>query len=186
MSDTIRLARGEDAAGCLAIYLPFVEHTAVSFETELPTVATLRGRMEQTLQRMPWLVCERDGAVLGYAYAGGFRSRPAYQWTAETTVYVAEHAREAGVGRRLYGNLLACLRTQGFVNAVALITLPNPASVALHEALGFKPVGVLPHVGYKLARWHDVGEWYLPLAPQPAQPVPPLALPEVAARLRWA
>jgi phosphinothricin acetyltransferase len=176
MPPRIRLATLADAPGCLALYRPFVAGTAVSFETVVPTQAEFQARMADVLQRTPWLVCEEAGRILGYGYAARYRPRPAYRWSVETTVYLAEPARGRGLGRALYGELLARLRRQGFVNAYAAITLPNPASVALHERLGYVPLGVFRQVGYKLGRWHDVGWWHLqlqPPPPEPADPAPP-------------
>lgn len=185
MDPTIRLATEGDAEAVAAIYAPVVEETAISFEAEPPTRAEMGERIAETLTRFPWLVCERGGAVLGYAYAGTHRSRAAYRWSADVSVYVADEARRAGVGRDLYESLLAVLRLQGFVNAYAGITLPNPASVGLHESIGFEPVGVYEDVGYKRGGWHDVGWWHLSLADHGPEPDPPLALPDVRGSDGW-
>jgi phosphinothricin acetyltransferase len=189
MALTLRLAREADAAGCLAIYRLFVERTAVSFETEVPSVEAFRGRIAAVMQRTPWLVAaELDGyaaPIAGYAYASRFRERAAYQWVVESTVYVAETHRGRGVGRLLYENLFACLRLQGFTGVYGVITLPNPASVALHESLGFTPAGVWPAVGHKLGAWHDVGLWHLRLQPPAPYPRPPTPLPELVAELHF-
>jgi L-amino acid N-acyltransferase YncA len=177
---TIRLARADDAAGVQAIYAPVVRDTAISFEIDPPGVAEMRRRVEDTLPRLPWLVCERDGDLLGFAYAAAHRTRAAYRWSVDVSVYVAGDARGAGVGRGLYVPLLALLATQGFTSAHAGITLPNPASVGLHEALGFTPVGVYRAVGFKLGAWHDVGWWQRRLRqPEvpPAAPTPLVAVP---------
>lgn len=185
MRGEIRLANEADAAACLEIYRFFVLETAVSFETELPSLESFQARIADTQQRMPWLVCEVEGSIAGYAYATRYRPRPAYQWSAEVTVYVAEGHRGRGVGRALYRNLFACLQRQGYVNVYAVITLPNAGSVALHEALGFRPVGVFEAVGHKLNRWHDVGWWQLSLQAPPDSPNPPQTLQAVAPRLQW-
>jgi phosphinothricin acetyltransferase len=131
------------------------------------------------------VVCERGGEVQGYVYARPFRDRPAYQWSTEVTAYVGEGRRRGGVGRALYTSLFAILRLQGYVNAYAGITLPNAASVGLHEALGFVPVGVYRGCGYKCGAWHDVGFWQLELRPWPAQPAPPRSLPQVVGAAGW-
>jgi L-amino acid N-acyltransferase YncA len=178
---TTRLARADDAAQVQAIYAPFVRDTAISFETDPPAVAEVRRRIQDVLTRLPWLVRERDGEVLGFAYAGRHRDRLAYQWSVEVTVYVARHARGAGVGRSLYLPLLELLAAQGLVNAYAGITLPNPASVGLHEALGFTPVGVYRESGFKLGAWHDVGWWQRRLRDPAVPPAPPTALPAMPA-----
>ncbi len=183
---TTRLARADDAAQVQAIYAPVVRDTAISFETEPPDVAEVRARIEGTLTRLPWLVRERDGVVLGYAYASPHRERLAYQWSVEVTVYVAAHARGGGAGRGLYRSLLDLLAAQGYVNAYAGITLPNPASVGLHEALGFTPVGVHRETGFKLGAWHDVGWWQRRLRDLPVPPAPPTPLPALPATVLWA
>lgn len=184
MGSTIRLACLEDAAAIQSIYAPIVSETEVSFELEPPSVEEMRRRIETTLLTLPWLVCERDG-VIGYAYAGLFRSRPAYQWSVEVSVYVHAAHRGKGAGRALYASLLECLRVQGYRGALAGIVLPSPASVALHEGMGFRSVGVFHHVGHKLGAWHDVGWWELTLQSLPIPPQRPRALPEVVNSEAW-
>jgi phosphinothricin acetyltransferase len=132
-------------------------------------------RIASVLAFAPWLVCEIGGRVRGYAYASRHRERAAYQWSVDAGIYVHEDERRRGIGRLLYGSLFALLRLQGFVAAHAGITLPNAASVGLHEALGFRRIGVYPAVGYKLGAWHDVGWWQLRLVETPGQPSPPLS-----------
>jgi phosphinothricin acetyltransferase len=172
---SVRVATGDDAAAIAAIYAPVVRDTPISFELEPPTVEQMRRRVLDTLAVRPWLVCERGGELLGYAYAASHRERAAYQWCVETSVYVAAGARRQGVGRRLYAELLPLLARQGYVHAYAGITLPNASSVALHEALGFRPIGVYRGIGYKLGAWHDVG-WWDYLLPGGVSPGPPAAL----------
>jgi phosphinothricin acetyltransferase len=176
----IRLAREADAEAVRAIYAPIVRDTAISFELEPPSADEMRGRIAATLVRFPWLVHERDGAVDGYVYASAHRSRAAYQWSVDTTVYVHEAARRGGVGRALYAVLLALLRLQGFTRAYAGITLPNAGSVGLHEAIGFRALTVYRGVGFKLGRWHDVGWWEHDLQPLAPDPAPPRPLPVIA------
>jgi phosphinothricin acetyltransferase len=178
---TTRLARADDAAQVQAIYAPFVRDTAVSFEADPPDAAEMHRRIEGTLAKLPWLVRERDGEVLGYAYAKPHRDRLAYQWSVEVAVYVAAHARRDGIGRGLYVPLLRLLAAQGLVNAYAGITLPNLASVGLHEALGFTPVGVYHEAGFKLGAWRDVGWWRRRLRELEVPPAPPTPLPAVPA-----
>ena len=161
---TIRLARPHDAPAILAIYAPIVLDTPTSFEYEPPTSDEMANRIAKTIERYAWIVAERDGDILGYAYGGVHRARPAYQWNVETSVYVAESARGQGVGRRLYEALLDICRKQGFRQALAGITLPNPGSVALHEAVGFRHFATFPTMGYKFGAWHDVGWWHLYLS----------------------
>ncbi len=173
MSATIRLATGSDAAGVLVIYTPIVRETAISFEVAPPDVTEMRRRIEDTLVRFPWLVCVEDGQLLGYAYASQHRTRAAYQWSVDVSVYVHAQARRSGVGTSLYTSLLQVLHLQGFYNAYAGITLPNPASVGLHESLGFQHVGVYRSVGYKLGAWHDTGWWQRALRTHSGPPDPP-------------
>ncbi len=156
---TVRAAEPSDAEAIQAIYAPLVEATIISFEERPPSVAEMAERIRRTLADYPYLVAERQGVVLGYTYAGPHRARPAYRFSVDVTAYVAETARGQGVGRRLYAALLAELARRGFHTAFAGIALPNPASVALHEALGFRHLGTYREVGYKFDRWHDVGWW---------------------------
>src|SRR5947209_12608865 len=142
MTATIRLATEADAEGIVAIYAPIVRETAISFEVEAPDVNAMRRRITETLAHLPWLICERRGEVLGYAYASTHRTRAAYQWSVDVSVYVHARIRRSGVGKALYTSLLRFLDLQGFYNVYAGITLPNPASVRLHESLEFQPVGV--------------------------------------------
>lgn len=172
----IRLALTEDAAAVQAIYAPNVEKTAISFETEVPTVSEMANRIGKTLPQWPWLVDERDGAIRGYVYASRHRDRAAYRWSVDVAAYVAEDAQGQGVGKRLYRVLFELLRAQGYARAFAGITQPNPASVALHESVGFVPVGIYRQVGYKLGAWHDVGWWQLDLGSPPGTPPEPVPL----------
>lgn len=153
-----------DGGPCAAIYAPHVEGSQVSFEEVPPDAAEMTARIAATQATHPWLVAADGGGVVGFAYGCQHRSRAAYRWSADVSVYVAEGARGAGVGRTLYAGLLACLRGQGFHVACAGITLPNEASVALHESFGFKPVGIYREIGWKAGAWRDVGWWQLRLA----------------------
>ncbi len=180
---TIRPADSGDAAAVAAIYAPIVRETAISFEAEPPTTATMAERIETTLPVYPWLVAISGDRLLGYVYAGEHSGRAAYRWSVNVTAYVAATARGQGVGRRLYGVLMAILQAQGFRSAFAGITLPNQASVGLHEAIGFEPLGVYRQVGFKLGAWRDVGWWRLALANgdgAPSEPKPFAALRETA------
>src|SRR5262245_39478674 len=157
----IRLARESDADALAAIYGPIVESTAISFETIVPDAHEMARRVNETLRSHPWLICDLDSRVIGYAYATKHRLRGAYQWSVDTSVYTDGRYRRQGVGQGLYRSLVGILAAQGFFNAYAGIALPNPASVALHESVGFRALGVYRRVGYKLGRWHDVGWWQL-------------------------
>lgn len=175
----VRVATPGDGAACAAIYAPYVEGTSISFELEPPSPAEMAGRIERTLVRWPWLVAEVDGVVRAYAYATRHRDRAAYDWTAETTVYVDEAWRGRGLGRMAMHSLVAVLRLQGFHLAVAGITAPNPGSVALHRSLGFRRVGEFEAMGWKLGGWHGV-EWFaLELSTRNAVPDPVTPLPEL-------
>lgn len=182
----LRLATLADAPGVQAIYAPVVEQTTISFEFQPPSVVEIAGRMAAVLAHYPWLVCvDAADQLAGYAYASQHRARPAYQWAAEVSVYVHPAWKRRGVGRALYRALLALLEQQGYYAALAGITLPNPASVALHEALGFAPLGVYRQVGYKMGRWHDVGWWQCDLRPRAAEPAAPLPLGALLGTPAW-
>jgi L-amino acid N-acyltransferase YncA len=174
MSKRIRRIELSDADAVRGIYAPFVCDNATSFETELPDAATLKQRIRDMADQYPWLVFEADRQVLGYAYASSHRARKAYQWCVEVSVYLHESARRHGIGRALYRSLFEVLRRQGYVNAYAGITLPNPASVGLHESLGFTPIGTFSRIGFKFGQWHDVVWLHLRLleTSTPAQPCP--------------
>jgi L-amino acid N-acyltransferase YncA len=181
----LRLATAEDAAAIANIYRPIVESTAVSFETGAVGDDEMRRRIVETRPTYPWLVCDLDGVIAGYAYASRHRVRAAYQWSVDVSVYVDPSFRRRGVGRGLYTSLFAILGAQGFFNAFAGIALPNTASVALHESLGFTPIGVYRNVGFKLGAWHDVGWWQLSLRVPDAPVHPPLAMPSVLREGEW-
>ena len=181
----IRLATPGDADAVRAIYAPYVEETAISFEYEPPTAAEVGRRIETTTEAHPWLVCTLDGDVVGYAYAGPFSSRAAYRWTVEVSAYVDRDHRGRDVGRALYTSLLAILPRQGFVEAYAGIALPNEASVGIHEAMGFVHHTTYPDVGYKFGAWHDVGWWRRPLRERPDDPEPPLSVEDARRRSWW-
>ena len=171
-----------DGAACAAIYAPYVTGAATSFEEIAPGAGAMTERIVAAVAEWPWLVAEVDGAVAAYALAGPHRARGAYRWAADVSVYVDAGHHRRGLGRALYEPLLALLAAQGLRQACAGIALPNPASVALHEALGFTPVGVYRRIGYKHGRWWDVGWWQRPLpacggdADPPAPPGPPIRL----------
>ncbi len=178
---TLRIARDDDADAIHAIYVPSIIHGAATFETALPGVETMRERIRVRLLHYPWLVWEEDGRVLAYAYAGRFRDRAAYDWIAETSIYVHTDAQRRGIARRLYAALLDVMRRQGINQAIGAITLPGLASVAMHEAIGFKAAGVWRQCGYKLGQWWDVGVWQKPLQPAQTPPAPLIAFSELAA-----
>jgi L-amino acid N-acyltransferase YncA len=173
MAPTIRLATEEDAEPILEIYAPFCRETPVSFETQPPTIDDMRQRIAKVLKSHPWLVCEEDGLILGYAYASPHRERAAYVWSVDVSVYVREGRRRGGLGRALYTALFRLLKLQGYYTALAGTTLPNPGSIGLHRAMGFEPVGVYRNIGFKCGAWHDVAWWQLVLKEADSEPEPP-------------
>jgi len=189
MASNIRFAEPRDAAAIQAIYAPFCEASAVSFEAAPPDLQEMTERIARLSAKYPWLVVEIDGFVAGYVYACAHRERAAYRWAVDVTVYVDANHHRRGIGRALCTSLLAMLRAQGYFKAYAGITLPSAASVGVHEAVGFRPVAVYRGVGYKLGQWRDVGWWQLELQTEvadPPEPTPIAALrdsPAVAAAL---
>lgn len=156
---SIRDVTADDAAQICDIYNHYVHNTAITFEQQPVSVPEMQARIESYASAYPWLVAERDGLLLGYAYATRWRTRAAYDLTVESTVYVAEAARGSGIGRPLYLALLDALREQSIHAVVGCIALPNPGSVALHEKCGFEKVAHFAEVGRKFDRWVDVGFW---------------------------
>ena len=181
----IILAEPAHAAAIAAIYAPNVTGSTVSFEQVAPDAEEMRRRVVATLAHAPWLVLEAGGEVAGYAYASRHRERAAYAWSVDVSVYVANAHRRAGGARALYQALFAVLPLQGFCVAHAGIALPNPASVAFHEACGFTPIGVYTSVGFKLGRWRDVSWWRRALRPLPDAPEPIVPLADVVGTPEW-
>ena len=177
----IRLATASDAAAVRDIYGPMIETTAVSFELVVPSEDEMASRITGRQPAHPWLVAEGDSqGVVGYAYAGPFSGRAAYDWSVETSIYLADAARGRGVGRSLYAALLALLTAQGYRQAMGGIALPNQASVRLHERAGFTLVGVYRAVGWKFGTWHDVAWWQRSLAGPDGPPTAPTPLSELS------
>lgn len=158
----MRDAVAADAAAIAAIYNVHVRGTIVTFELDEVDAAEMQRRMQQGRDLgLPWLVAESGGDVIGYAYAGQWKARAAYARTVESSIYLADAARGRGLGKRLYGELIARLRERGIHVVIGGVSMPNAASVALHESFGFKPIGAFREVGWKLGRWIDVGYWQL-------------------------
>ena len=168
--------RSADAAACAAIYAPYVRDTAISLEEDPPDAAAFARRIERITRTHPWLVAVDRGVVIGYAYGGPHHDRSAYRWAADAAVYMNPAHHRRGVGRQLYGALFGLLAKQGVQMVCAGVTLPNEASVGLHESLGFQPVGVYRRVAWKLGRWWDVGWWQLPLTYEQSERDPPAEL----------
>jgi phosphinothricin acetyltransferase len=181
----IRLAAAADAAGMAEIYGPIVASTPTSFEIDPPDAAEMRRRIEATLPALPWLVCDCEGRVAGYAYASAHKTRAAYKWSVDTSVYVHSAFHRRGIGTALYKVLFEILAAQGYFNAYAGVTLPNPGSISLHESLGFQRVGVYRRVGYKLGQWHDVGWWQRALRGSNEVPGPTLTLADLQSDPSW-
>jgi L-amino acid N-acyltransferase YncA len=155
----IRPATAADAPALLAIYRPFVEDSAASFELVAPSVEEFAGRIEKSLATWEWLVAGREGECIGYAYGSSHRGRPGYRWSVEVSAYVHPSQHRRGIGRALYLRLFEILAQKGFCNAYAGITLPNDGSVALHRSVGFEPIGIFKSVGWKFGQWQDVA-WF--------------------------
>ena len=168
----IRVPTQSDAKAIRDIYAPFCESSAVTFEETPPTEAEMAERIESTLETYPWLVCELEGEVVGYAYASRLRKRRAYQWTVELSVYVAKSTRRAGVGRALYESLFAVLEHQGVCDAYAVTTVPNSQTEHFHERLGFERVVDFPAMGYIEDEWYDVAWWRRQLGEKADDPDP--------------
>ena len=182
----IRLATVDDALSIQAIYAPFVADTVISFELTPPSVDEMAARIQKTAGKFPWLVCvAADQQIGGYAYASSHRERAAYQWSVDVSVYVSPAYQRRNIGRALYTALFELLRALGYQNAYAGITLPNPASVGLHTAVGFEPVGVYQQVGYKFGAWHDVGWWALSLNCPTTEPLSPRSITELIDTPIW-
>jgi phosphinothricin acetyltransferase len=155
----VRPARESDMSCFAAIVNYFIETTTVNFRTHPQSADEWRGEWKLLGERYPWLVAADGGEIVGLAYAGPWKAREAYGWSAESTVYVANGQHRRGIGRLLYDRLLATLDAQGYRSTLGVIALPNAASVALHEACGFRHAGTLASVGFKHGRWCDVGFW---------------------------
>jgi L-amino acid N-acyltransferase YncA len=179
MNVQVRNATAADAPGILDIYAPYIESSAITFESDIPSVESFAGRISHYQQSRPWIVCEINGRIAGYVYAGPYRERVAYQWCCECSVYIHEDFKGIRLGQHLYSALLPLLAMQGYRNVYAVITLPNDASVRLHERCGFEYFATFEQVGYKLGAWQKVGWWRLPLNNFEGPPAPPLDFPQL-------
>ena len=187
----VRIAGGEDAEKLLAIYAPYVENTAITFEYEVPSIEEFRERIEHTLSRYPYLVAERGGEIMGYAYASAFKERAAYAWAVETSIYIRTDAKHLGLGKLLYNALEGALRLQNITNVNACIAHPTVTdeyltlnSEQFHEHLGYSFVGRFTGCAYKFGRWYDMVWMEKLIAPHDASPLPVTAA--AALRARWA
>ena len=170
----IRMATLEDAEAIFRIYAEYIKNTTVTFEIEVPTLTAFRERMERIMAQFPWLVCEIDGEIAGYAYASKHGERAAYRWSADLSVYISKKFHRRGIATAFYKALAEILRTQGYFTVYAGVSTPNPKSEAFHTALGFRNLGEFRNVGYKLGQWLGVTWYELSLAayvPEPEEPV---------------
>lgn len=182
----IRPAKPEDAEKLLAIYAPYVEQTAITFEYEVPTVEEFRERIHNTLKKYPYLVAEQGGEPVGYAYVGPFHDRPAYDWAVETSIYVDQNKKRMGIGKKLHEALEEELRNRGFLNMNACIAYPAQEdeyltrnSLGFHTHLGFRPVGSFTRCGYKFGRWYNMVWLEKLMGEHPASPAPVRPFPEI-------
>ena len=182
VSEPVRIRPADpaaDATAVSAIYAPAVLESIATFEEAAPDAAEMGARMRTVLDRLPWLVAETDGTVIGYAYAGPHHTRPGYRWSVNISVYIAQDWQGRGIGRALYAELLDVLRRQGIVNAYAGVALPNPASVRLHETIGMQRIAVYERVGFKFDAWHDVAWYGLRLFEPAGRPPEPIPYPDL-------
>lgn len=175
----LRVAQKSDASDILRIYAPYIVSTAFTFETEVPSTEAFEQRIIKCLSGYPWIVVMIDDVLAGYAYASSHRERKAYQWTCECSIYLDDRFKGYGIGKELYSLLFNILAFQGFKNVYAGITLPNEASVRLHEKCGFSLFATYDNVGYKLGAWQKVGWWRLQINNYDLNPAPPLPFPEL-------
>jgi L-amino acid N-acyltransferase YncA len=182
---TIRLVREADASSVAAIYAPYCNDTVISFEEVAPTTDEMAQRIKTIGAARPWVVLEADGTIVGYAYASPHNDRAAYRWSVSTAIYISSTHQRRGAGRALYTTLFELLRHLGYYTATAGITLPNPASVGLHEAFGFALVGVYRDIGHKMGGWHDVAWYQAAIQPMPARPSDPLPIGALAGSPAW-
>lgn len=159
MNASIRLAESRDVPGILEIYAPFILETSVTFEEIVPDEASFWERIQGIMAELPYLVCEIDGRIAGYAYASGYRSRASYRWSKEVSVYIHPDFHRKKVAHALYTSLNEMVRYQGIADLLAIITMPNEPSVSFHERFGYRKCGEFTNVGYKLNEWQNVG-WF--------------------------
>ncbi|MCM1190248.1 MAG: GNAT family N-acetyltransferase [bacterium] len=178
----IRIAAADDAAELVQIYAPYVENTPVTFEYLVPSAEEFKARILHTLEKYPYLVAEENGVISGYAYASAFKSRAAYDWSVETSIYVREGSERLGIGRLLYSALEELLKKQHICNLCACIAWPNPSSIAFHESFGYKTVAHFHASGFKQGVWYDMIWMEKELCPHTASPLPFIPFPELERR----
>ena len=183
---TLRIASPADAEALLELYAPYVRETAITFEYEVPSPEEFQSRIRRTLEKYPYLIAEREGRCVGYAYAGAFHARAAYDWAVETSVYVERGLRRQGVGQRLYTALEEILTLQNILNLNACIAYPagedpylTRDSADFHQRLGFRQVGRFHQCGYKFGRWYDMIWMEKLLGPHSSSQPPVRPFPEI-------
>ena len=188
----IRVATPEDAAALLGIYEPYVRDTAITFEYEVPSLAEFSARIERTLQRYPFLVAtDDDGSISGYTYAGPFKTRPAYDWTVETSIYIDRSRKRSGLGSALYNSLENVLHAQNVVKLVAFVARAgseddsrvDSTSYLFHRRMGYSALGEFRQCGYKFDRWYNVAIMQKQIASHSSSPAPFLPFPEVRGKV---
>lgn len=182
---TIRWAELDDAQALLNIYAPYVRETAITFEYTVPTLLEFKQRMQKTMMKYPYLVAVRGAEILGYAYASEFKNRAAYDWAVETTIYVKQHSRQSGVGKKLYQALEAVLKKQNITNLYACIAYPNPGSIGFHEHVGYQTIGHFSKCGYKLETWYDMIWMEKMIAAHGIKPEPFIRIGDLTKNEKW-
>lgn len=175
---TVRFARAEDAPALLSVYAQYID-TPVTLETELPSAAEFRARVEEISSFYPYLVLEEEGKIVGYAYAHRQMERAAYGWNAELSVYLDGAHLSRGIGKKLYSALMEICALQGIKTVYAGVTLPNAQSEGLHESLGFHRLGVYRNTGFKNGAWHDVAWFEKQISPYDVPPAPVRPVTEI-------
>ncbi|MEM7645433.1 MAG: GNAT family N-acetyltransferase [Pseudomonadota bacterium] len=183
MNPHIRFARLGDCPQMIELYRPYIEESAISFETETPTIQEFSDRFQRITERYPWLVFEKSGEILGYAYGASHRARAAYDWSCEVTVYVRKNHHRQGIGQALYKMLFPLLEAQDFCNLYAGVTQPNLGSDRIHKSLGFQELGTFKNVGYKFSQWYDVS-WYQMELKRPQKPTTPVSIDDLFQNIR--
>jgi len=175
----IRLATPQDSKAILGIYAPYISNTSFTFEAEVPSEENFSVRINNYLENWPWLVCEVNGMIAGYAYGARYRERIGYQWCVESSIYIHDDFMRKGIARSLYNVLIDLLKLQGYRNVYAVINLPNDKSVKFHEGCGFKWFANYENVGYKLGKWKTVGWWRLVINEHSDEPTAPIKLSDI-------
>lgn len=179
MKKIIRFANLDDADDILKIYEKFIKETVVTFEIEVPSIESFQNRMKSIMDFYPWLVCEVDGEIAGYAYASKHGERAAYRWSADLSVYIGEKFHRHHLGTDLYDEVIQYLKKQGFCTVYAAISTPNPKSEAFHQSYGFHKIGEFKNVGHKMGKWLDVTWYDLQIAEYSENPQEPLSIQQI-------